>query len=100
MYRKRIILDRTSDATTILSQVQAECGAAGLSLQDVETVVSSLRGPIETLIDSGNAVASSGGQFRADRRITTDTADVTIGARYGAPLGVFARLCRALTGGA
>jgi len=99
MYRKRIILDGDSDATAILARVGVECRAAGLSTQDTETVISHMSSPLHALIDSGNAVASAGGQFRARREIRTDGAILTLIARYGVPPGVLARLWRVLSGG-
>jgi len=99
MYHKRIILDGDSDAAVILAQTGAECRAAGLSPQDTEIVISELKDPLRTLIQSGSAVASSGGRFLADRKVETDAAIITLVARYGVPCGLFARLWNALSRG-
>jgi hypothetical protein len=92
MYRKQIILDSVSDATTILVRLGADCTAAGLSCQDTSAIISELREPLEALIQSGTAVASFGGQFRADRQVETDAARITLIAHYGMRPGLFARL--------
>jgi hypothetical protein len=95
MFRKRIILDGSSDPPTVLDRLQRECKAAGLSDEDVDGVVSAIREPFQTMIGNGRAVASTGGQFRAIREVVTDTVAITLDARFGAPVGFVLRLCRA-----
>jgi hypothetical protein len=99
MFRKRIILDEKSDAAATLAQTDADCRAAGLSCQDAQIIISQVRDPLNALIQGGNAVASSGGQFRANREIETDGAVISLIARYGLPRGLFARLWKGLSRG-
>jgi hypothetical protein len=92
MFRKRIILDGHSDATAILATLREQCEAAGMSPEAVETVISEVRGPLDILIQSGRGVALSNGQFRASRQIVTESAAITLDARFGVPPSLFARL--------
>ncbi len=99
MYRKQIIVDADSDTTAILAQLEDGCRAAGLSAQDMETVVSQVRPTLEVLIQSGSAVASTGGQFRAERTVNAGAAVITLNARYGVHPGLLARLWKVLSRG-
>ena len=98
MFRKKITLNHDSDATTILAQLRDESGSAGLSAKQVDDLAAIVTGPLETMIQSGRAVASSNGQFRASREINTDVATIRLDACFGVPPGFLARLRRALTG--
>ena len=98
MFRKKIRLGANSEATTIIAQLRDECGAAGLSTLQTDEVAAVVRGPLETMIQSGQAVASSNGQFRASREIKTDVATIALDACFGVPTGIFARVRRVLTG--
>jgi hypothetical protein len=99
MYRKQIILHADSDPLAILSQLEEGCRAAGLSPRETETIISQVRPPLEVLIQSGSVVASSGGQFRADRTVKTGPAVITLVARYGVPPGLLSRLWKVLSRG-
>jgi hypothetical protein len=99
VFRKRIILGLDSDASDVCADVAASCRTAGLSAADIDATIAQLRGPVTLLIDSGKAVASTGGQFRADRTIETDRAVIMLVARFGVPLGLFAQIRKALFGG-
>jgi hypothetical protein len=99
MLRKRITLDSDSDAAKILAKLRDDCDAAGLSPKLAVELAGVVSGPLETMIQSGKAVAASGGQFRASREIKTDTAAITLDARFGVPAGLFALLRKALTRG-
>jgi hypothetical protein len=98
MFCKRITLDADSDAQTILAQLRDECRAAGLFPNQADELATMVSGPLETMIQSGRAVASSSGQFRASREIKTDSATIMLDACFGVPTGLFARLRRAITG--
>jgi hypothetical protein len=98
MFRKKITLNVDSEATTILAKLRDECRAAGLSPQQADDLAAIVSGPIQTMIQSGRAVASSRGQFRASREIKTDAATITLDACFGVPPGLLARLRKALTG--
>jgi hypothetical protein len=98
MFRKKITLNVDSDATAILAKLRDECGAAGLSPKQADELTAIVSGPLETMIQSGRAVASSSGQFRASREINTDAAAIKLDACFGVPPGLLARLRRALTG--
>jgi hypothetical protein len=97
MFRKKIILNDDSDATTILAHLREESGLAGLSSKETDDLAAIVSGPLETMIKSGRAVVSSKGQFRASREIKTDAAVVKLDACFGVPPGFLARLRRLLT---
>jgi hypothetical protein len=98
MFRKKIRLDANSEATSIIAQLRDECGAAGLSKLQTEELAAVVRGPLETMIKSGQAVAASNGQLCASREIKTDVATIALDACFGVRAGLFSRLRRALTG--
>src|SRR5713226_7212327 len=98
MFRKKITLNENSDAAKILGHLRDESGSAGLSAKQVDDLAAIVTGPLETMIQSGRAVAASKGQFRASREINTDVATIKLDACFGVPPGFLARLRRALIG--
>lgn len=99
MLRKRFTLDTDSDATAILAKLRDAIAKAGLTPQQTDELAALVSGPLETMIESGRAVASSGGQFTASREIKTDNAAITLVAQFGVRRGLFARLRKAISGG-
>ncbi len=96
MFRKTIILDGSSETTSILAALRERCATAGVSPDETESVIAEVRGPLDALIQAGRGVSAASGQFRASRQIVTDSAAITLDARFGVPPGLFTRLRRAL----
>ena len=98
MFHKRIILDGDSDSAAIIAALRQRCAATGLPSHKTEAVIAEVRGPLNALIRSGRVVTSVGGQFRASRQVRTDSAAITLDARFGVSPGLFTRLRKALWG--
>ncbi len=96
MFRKRIELDSASDSRTILGRLRDQCTAAGLSALETDKVIAEVSGPLAALIKNGQAVTSVNGRFCASRQIVTESAVVSLDARFGVPPGLFRRIAKAI----
>ena len=95
MFRKTIRLNSESDADAILIQLRDDCGGAGLSPEQAETIAATVRGPIETILDRGREVAATGAQLRIKREIASDSFSIQLRAEFGIPKPrLLARLLR------
>jgi hypothetical protein len=98
MYHARFVLDQDGTVPAVLSKLDAGCRAAGLSSTDTEMAVSRARDVLKALVESGKAVASAGGQFRASREIVTDQAAIDVVVTFETSPGLLSRIWKALSG--
>lgn len=99
MVQTVIRLNGESQPGPIIEGFGKQCRQAGLSEQQISEAVAVLRDPLETMIERGQTIAGTNGQFTASRQIRTDQIDVTLKAEYGTRPGLWTRLAAMVRGG-